>query len=239
MLAVAVGGRALHVQPQPGACGHRPAPGRRSAPQPVGAGQAFGAGFGNRRRRLAENRHHAAAGIAVKHRKRAAQHLDAFGGRQQEVGNLALAVGHRRRDAVGVQAHPAHAKTRARAEAADRQLHVLGLVLAFAHHHAGNPRQGFGQRKRGAATAQVAGVEHADRRRHVQPRQRLARGGDDQRLKLHRRFLSTNARRGAQPRQRGQQQPAQGVGHSCERSGMIAVSMNFSVQGRSLHFWWS
>ena len=141
MPAVAVGGRALHVQPQPGACGHRPAPGRRCTPQPVGAGQAFGAGLGNRRRRLAENRHHAAAGIAVKHRKRAAQHLDAFGGRQQEVGNLALAVGHRRRDAVGVQAHPAHAEARTRAEAADRQLHVLGLVLALAHHHARDARQ--------------------------------------------------------------------------------------------------
>ena len=59
--------------------------------------------------------------------------------------NLALAVGHRRRNVVGVQAHSTHAEGGARTEAADRDLQVLGLVVAVARDDARNALQCFRQ----------------------------------------------------------------------------------------------
>ena len=66
----------------------------------------------------AEHRDHAARTVAVEHRERPAQDLDALRAGKVEVRHLALAVGHRRRNAIGVQAHAAHAETGASAEAA-------------------------------------------------------------------------------------------------------------------------
>src|SRR5690606_39620133 len=75
---------------------------------------------------------YATGGIAVERRERAAHDLDAVAGGEGEVRDLALAVRCGGRDAVGIQAHAAHAEGRARAEAADRQLGVLRAVLAVA-----------------------------------------------------------------------------------------------------------
>src|SRR5690606_19599378 len=75
-------------------------------------------------------RDHPAGGIAVRRPGRPAQLLDAVAGGQGEMRDLALAVGHGRRNPVGVQAYAAHAEGRARAETADRKLGVLRAVLA-------------------------------------------------------------------------------------------------------------
>ena len=69
-------------------------------------------------RRHAEQRNHAARAVAIEHRERPAQHLDALRAGQVEVGDLALAIRHGGRDAVGVKAQAAHAETGACAEAA-------------------------------------------------------------------------------------------------------------------------
>jgi hypothetical protein len=71
-----------------------------------------------RANRRAEGGDHATRGIAVEHRERPAQDLDALGTGEVEVADLALAIGHRGRDAVAVQAHAAHTEAGARAEAA-------------------------------------------------------------------------------------------------------------------------
>ena len=90
---------------------------------------------------LREDGDHAARGIAVQGRERPAQHLDPVGGSEIELRELALAVGHRARNSVGVQAHAPHAEARACAEAAHRHLQVLRVVLAAFGGHAGHRHQ--------------------------------------------------------------------------------------------------
>ena len=68
--------------------------------------------------RLGEHCHHATRAVAVEHRERPAQHLDALRAGQIKVRHLALAVGHGGGDAVGVEPQATHTKGRARAEAA-------------------------------------------------------------------------------------------------------------------------
>ena len=58
---------------------------------------------------------------------------------------LALAVGHGGRNAIAVQAHPAHAKGRTRAETANGNLQVLRKILPIARDHAGYALQRFRQ----------------------------------------------------------------------------------------------
>ena len=83
-------------------------------------------------------------------RERPAQHFHALAAHQAEVRQLALAIRHGRRDAVGVQAQAAHAEGGARAEAADRELGVLGEVAAVAGQQAGDSAQHFGHVSIGA-----------------------------------------------------------------------------------------
>ena len=86
----------------------------------------------------AEDLDYAAGRVAVQRRKRPAQHFDAIGRVEIEMRNLALTVRHRRRNAIGVQAHAAHAERGTRAEAADRDLLVLRIVLSIAREYARN-----------------------------------------------------------------------------------------------------
>ena len=86
---------------------------------------------------------HAGRGISVERRERTAQDLDALGRIEVEMRNLAGAIGHRGRNAIAVEAHAAHAEGRARTESADRNLFVLGQVLAVAHEQSGNEAEHF------------------------------------------------------------------------------------------------
>src|SRR5690606_32667645 len=96
-----------------------------------------------------EHRDDPARRIAVQRRKRAAKDFHPTSGFEHEVGDLTLAVGHGRRDAVAVQAHAADAEARAGPEAADRYLQPLRLVLAVARNHARYALQGLGQAQPG------------------------------------------------------------------------------------------
>src|SRR5690606_15887582 len=82
----------------------------------VAAGPEIEPGRRFGRRVLGVHRDHAARGVAVERRERAAQHLDALGRAEIDAGCLALAVGARERNAVDQQAHAAYAEGRARAE---------------------------------------------------------------------------------------------------------------------------
>src|SRR5258705_136236 len=82
--------------------------------------------------------------------------------------SVALAVGHRGRDAVGDEAHAAHAEGRARAEAARGDLQVLGVVLAVLHHEAGHAPQTLGEIHLRPALAQLIRVDPIDRCRDLQ-----------------------------------------------------------------------
>ncbi|MCW0415218.1 hypothetical protein NB689_000972 [Xanthomonas sacchari] len=121
--------------------------------------------------------HHAAGRVAVQRRERPAQHLDALAAEQVEVGQLALAIRHRRRDAVQQQANAAYAERRARAEAADRQLGVLRIVLAIAREQAGHPDQRLGRLY--AEAVAVAQAGRGQRRRQVEIGHAADAGGLD------------------------------------------------------------
>jgi hypothetical protein len=109
--------------------------------------------------RLREQRDDAARGIAIQRRERAAQHLDAVGAGEVEVADLALTVGHRRRDAVGVQAQAAHA------EAARADLQVLGVVVAVGDDQARHARHRLRQVDHRAAVTQRRRLDASTPRR--------------------------------------------------------------------------
>ena len=78
-------------------------------------------------------------------RQGAAQHLQAVGGCQADGGGLALAIGRGGRYAIDQQSDAAHAKGRPGAKAADGDLQILGIVLAFEDGQARGADQRFGQ----------------------------------------------------------------------------------------------
>lgn len=98
-------------------------------------------------------------------------HLDALGGVEVEGGRLALAVRVGGRDAVGDELDAAHAEGRARAEAAHRDLQVLGIVLDGSDHQAGHAGE-----RLGGVHAEVAGLVGAqvDRIDRVGQRSKLS-----------------------------------------------------------------
>ena len=147
----------------------------------VAAQAAAGRERGRAASLFAEHLDHAARRVAVERRERAAQHLDAIGRAELDVGDLALAVGQGRRDAVDIQAHAADAEGRARAEAADRELHVLGVVLPVARQQAGHAAQAFRDVDLRLAFADRLAADAVDRCRHVERRDLGAGGGDDHR----------------------------------------------------------
>jgi hypothetical protein len=77
--------------------------------------------------------------------------------------DLPLPVGHRRGNAVLENLQSTHAERRARTEAADRQLHVLGVVLAIVRRHAGHALEHFGHAAL-RARRHVGDVDAIDRR---------------------------------------------------------------------------
>ncbi|MNJ26041.1 hypothetical protein D3C77_205060 [compost metagenome] len=93
-------------------------------------------------RRLAGlDRQHAASTVAVKRRGRAADHFDALHQAQINTVHFGLAIGHGQRHAIDQHANAAHAETRTRAKATNRQAHALGHVVAALRHSAGHCRK--------------------------------------------------------------------------------------------------
>ena len=80
---------------------------------------------------------------------------------------LALPVRQRGRDAVGVQAHTAHAEGRPRAETADRQLGVLCIVLPIPREQSGHTAQALGQVHPGGGGV-LAQIDEIQRSRRVE-----------------------------------------------------------------------
>src|SRR6185312_17311956 len=87
-------------------------------------------------------------------------------------------VGRRGRDAVHDEPHAADAECRARAEAADRELQVLRVVLAVQHRDPRNPRERFGEVHLRTRGRDGVGVHGADRGRRVEEANLAPRGGD-------------------------------------------------------------
>jgi hypothetical protein len=110
---------------------------------------------------------HPARGVAMQCRERPAQHVDAAGRGEREMRHLPLPIGHRGGNAVDVDPQAAHAERGARAEAADRKLGVLRVVLAIARRQPGNSAQGAGDRC-SRALMRCAQVDATDRSRQVE-----------------------------------------------------------------------
>ncbi len=166
---------------------------------------------------FAEHLDHAARRVAVERRERAAQHLDAIGRAELDVGDLALAVGQGRGDAVDIEAHAADAEGRARAEAADRELHVLGVVLPVARHQAGHAAQAFREVDLRLAFADRLAADAVDRCRHVERRHLGAGGGDDHRRQPDGRLAGSALRQGGGG-QRHRPERRAGAGPACGAS---------------------
>ena len=118
--------------------------------------------------RLAHQRDDAARTVAVERAERAAQHLDALCSGEVEVRHLPLAVGHRGRDAVAVEAHAAHAEGRTGPVAARVDLQVLRVVVSVRHGQARHSRHRFRQIDHRARVAQHLLVDGAHRIRRVE-----------------------------------------------------------------------
>jgi hypothetical protein len=160
---------------------------------------------GQARRRHAffgEDLDHTARRVAVQRRERSAQHFDAFRGTEIDVRELTLTIRQRGRDAVDVEANAPDAEGRSCAEAAHRDLDVLGVVLTVARQQARHSAEALGQIDLQPGVADAGAVDPVDRRRHVERQHVGARRGDDDRREPRRRFAA-DCLSEAQTRQRG------------------------------------
>ena len=99
--------------------------------------------------------------------------------------HLSLPVRHRRRDAVGIQANAAHAERCSRAEAADRELHILCEVLAIPRTHPSDPTEVLRQSQ--VESAPFFDLDGGDRSGHLEGLHSFKACGDNnsiQRLRL-------------------------------------------------------
>jgi hypothetical protein len=175
MAAEAVGVEAFGIEPVAAIAAGAPWPARAERQVARAAARARGqCDLRRRRRRLAPEAQDAARGIAVQRGERPAQHFNAAERRPRHVRQLSLPVRHRRRDAVDVDAQPAHAEGRAGADPAHGQLQVLRQVLAIARVDAGDAPQQL-RHLRARPCRHVAGVAPVERRRH----RRIGGIGDD------------------------------------------------------------
>ena len=157
-----------------------------------------------RLRILREYRDDAAGGIAVQRRERAAQHLDVIRGAQIELRELALAVRHRARNPVRIQPHAAHSEARARAEAADRQLQILRVVLTALHGYSRHGDQRLRQIHLQLAVVNGLPLDPIDRHRQIEARFGDSGGGDHDGGEFRRRFTPGVRAEGDQIQQRTQ-----------------------------------
>ena len=152
---------------------------RADAPRAPGTGQCLA-----RERRLpgaigGEELDHAARGVAVEAGDRPAHDLDALRRGKVEVCRLSLSVGHGGGNAVRVQLHAADAESRARPEAADRELQVLGVVLAVLQDEPRHAAERLRQVDLRLALAKRVAADRVDGHRDVEAPALAAGGGDD------------------------------------------------------------
>jgi hypothetical protein len=126
-----------------------------------------------------EDLDHTARRVAVQRRERPAQHFDALGRAEIDVRELTLAVRQGGGDAIDVEAHATDAEGRSGAEAAHRNLDVLGVVLAVASEQARHPAEAFRQIDLQPGVADAGAVDPVDRRRHIERHHVGPRRGDD------------------------------------------------------------
>ena len=155
-------------------------------PQAMAAGRGAEGGGRHGRVGLGEDLHHAAGSVAIELGQRPAQDLDPSGRAERDVRRLALAVGHGRGDAVDDEPHAADTKGRARAEAADRELQILRIVLPVEHADARHAVQRFRQVDLRAGALDRLARHRADGGRRVEARLSAALHADDDRVELYR-----------------------------------------------------
>ncbi|MNN30717.1 hypothetical protein D3C81_1443750 [compost metagenome] len=156
---------------------------------------------------------HAPGGIAVQRRERPTQHVHPLGAHQVEVRQLALTVGHGRRNAIHQQPHAAHAKGGTRTKAADRQLRVLCIILPLTCQQAWHTAQRFGYQR---TPAIAIGLHRGGGGGQVEISHRMHLGG----LHLHR--AQRGGHRLGSLRGHGQQQPGyREKAFTCSHRAMI------------------
>jgi len=101
--------------------------------------------------------------VAIELRQWPREHFDALGRCQADRGGLALSVRDGGRNAVGDQADAAKPKRRTGAKAANGNLHILGVVVAVEHHHAGHLAQRLRQVDLRACVADGFAIDHRHR----------------------------------------------------------------------------
>ena len=95
------------------------------------------------------------------------------------MGQLPLAIGLRRGDAIDIEAHAANTEGRSRAEAANRQLQVLRIVVAVLDRESRNDTQALGQIDLQTPRTYRIAIDAIDRRGHVEGIRLGARRSDD------------------------------------------------------------
>ena len=154
--------------------------------------------------------HHAAAGVAVQHRRRPAQHGQGFQRVQVDGVHLGLAVGQGFRKTVHVEAQAAHPERRPRPKTAAGQAQALGEVVAVLQIEARHPRQALVQLQAGLALLGLLRVHHRGGAGQVGQVALQARAAHGHRVQpvavVGRRFLGRRQRRENRKQKGGQAQ---------------------------------
>ena len=182
----------------------------RDRAQPPRVEAAEGRGYLRHRRgggRARDDVDDAPGRVAVKHRERAAQDLDPPGRGEVDVRDLGLAVGQGGGNPVHDHAQPAYPEGRARAEAADRDLQVLRVVLAVVGDHARERGQRFRQVHLQLARGDALRVDHVHRGGHVLGAALGAGSRHHDRLAGHHGLWCLRPRRGAGEKEEGGRGP--------------------------------
>ena len=138
--------------------------------------------------------------VAIDRRHRAAHDLHALGAIEVEGRRLALAVGHRSRDAVAYQTYTAHSEGSAGAEAARGNLQILSIVLTILDGDTRHRHQRFGNVDPRIVSADAPGIDDINGARQIEAAVFDAAAGDHDRVERRRRRISSG-----QTRKRGGQ----------------------------------
>src|SRR5581483_5293310 len=107
-------------------------------------------------------------GVAIQRRERTAEDLDALRRVEIELRDLALSIRTGGGNAVLIDAHAAYAERRVRADAADRDLLVLRVVVAIAREESRDEADVVREIHTERITRQVRDGDTADRGGHVE-----------------------------------------------------------------------
>ena len=131
---------------------------------------------------LGEDGDHAARSVAVQGREGPAQDFDPLRRHEAEAPRLTLPVGHGRGNPILIKPDAADTEVRACAEAADRNLQVLGVVPAVGDDDAGDSRQRLGEIDLQLVALDLRRVDAVDGNRQIERALLGPRRADDDRI---------------------------------------------------------